>query len=322
MAPTLRDVRDDKPDAWARTVDRCFFPVQTIPLLTPPFSATLKSWQLGDLSLTLHDCDPVCYRRDGSHIRRDRGDRILVTFPIDTTLHFMQDQTDLFCRPGEFFMEFGFKPYEFVQQTRGQMWSIMLPADGLRNRLRNVDSYAPYTFDARHGAGSLLFDIVRTAPLRLSEADDGAARGVSRVILDLLHLALEANPNVLGSRLGSVQKGHVARIETYIRHNLSDPTLTPESVAAACGISVRYLHGLFRATGNSISRWILEQRLNACHEDLGSGNTRGGIAEVAFRWGFSDHSHFSRHYRRRFGLTPRERRIGGVAADAVLSSAA
>jgi AraC-like DNA-binding protein len=183
-----------------------------------------------------------------------------------------------------------------------------VPSSTLRRRLRGIESYAPHTFDTTTGPGSLLFDVIRNAPSRLSATDPEVAREMGRIIIDLLLLTLEADPNVLGSQLGSVQKGHVARMQAYIRRNLADPSLTPETVAQSCGISTRYLHGLFRSSGTTVSRWILDQRLEACHADLAAGIGRSSVAEIAFRWGFSDHAHFSRHYKRRFGITPRERR--------------
>jgi AraC-like DNA-binding protein len=39
---------------------------------------------------------------------------------------------------------------------------------------------------------------------------------------------------------------------------------------------------------------------------------RATVTEIAYATGFSDLSYFSRAFRRRFGMTPRDRRHGGA----------
>ncbi len=294
---------------WARAINASFFAVSTTPLTSKPFSAGLNSWLLGDVRLSLHRCDPVRYCRENTHIGRNDTKFVLVTIPVTTRLRFRQDNRELACGPGSFFLQLGDREYEFIQEEVAEMWSLRIPESLLRTRLLSLDNYAPYAFDAKCGAGALLVDLIKAIPERIAGAGAVLASRLGAIIVDLLVLALESDAKVLAHRLGSAQQGHMARIEHHIRRNLSDPSITPESIAAACGISLRYLHSLFNGTDTTVSRWILDLRLDACHEDLRAGQPRRGVSEIAFRWGFSDHAHFSRQYKRRFGLTPRERRL-------------
>ncbi|WP_372344201.1 helix-turn-helix domain-containing protein [Streptomyces sp. KL116D] len=99
----------------------------------------------------------------------------------------------------------------------------------------------------------------------------------------------------------------LARIRSYIDENLMDPDLSPESVARAHHISVRYLHKLFQADGTTVSTHIRQSRLAACRTDLGRpSNSRRSVAAVAQIWGFTSPSHFSRLFRQTYGLTPTE----------------
>ena len=138
-----------------------------------------------------------------------------------------------------------------------------------------------------------------------------SATGLLNYALDLLTLTMESDGRVLGSASAPVTAAHLSRAERFIRLNLGDSTLSPARVADACGISVRYLHQLFHATGTSVSRWIRETRLHRCHDLLLEPQCRDGIAEIAYRAGFADPAAFSRHYKTLFGCTAQETRARG-----------
>ena len=75
------------------------------------------------------------------------------------------------------------------------------------------------------------------------------------------------------------------------------------SVAAGCGISVRYLHELLRETNTPLGQWIRDRRLQAAHEDLSDPANTRSIGEIAYARGFADQAQFSRAFRARFGMT-------------------
>jgi AraC-like DNA-binding protein len=93
----------------------------------------------------------------------------------------------------------------------------------------------------------------------------------------------------------------------HLERHLADPALNPRAVAAALGMSVRYLHLLFEEGGASVGATILALRLDRCREALATRDGRS-ICEVAFSWGFSDAGHFSRAFKARFGISPRDAR--------------
>ncbi|WP_307127155.1 helix-turn-helix domain-containing protein [Streptomyces sp. B1I3] len=102
----------------------------------------------------------------------------------------------------------------------------------------------------------------------------------------------------------------LARIRSYIEENLMDPDLSPESIARAHHISVRYLHKLFQGDGTTVSTHVRQRRLAACRLDLGRlPNRRRSVAAVAQSWGFPSPSHFSRLFRQAYGESPSEWQI-------------
>ena len=78
-------------------------------------------------------------------------------------------------------------------------------------------------------------------------------------------------------------------------------------------MSVRALHALFEDVDASVAGLVRTERLARCLEDLQRPNG-GSVTDIAFRWGFCDAAHFSRVFKRAFGLTPAsEVRSAGAA---------
>jgi AraC-like DNA-binding protein len=65
----------------------------------------------------------------------------------------------------------------------------------------------------------------------------------------------------------------------------------------------------FAASDRSIADHIWTTRLDGCRADL-ARRVDQTISEVAFAWGFSSSAHFSRAFRKRFGVTPTDFRRG------------
>ncbi|MFF4414372.1 helix-turn-helix domain-containing protein [Streptosporangium sp. NPDC001559] len=99
------------------------------------------------------------------------------------------------------------------------------------------------------------------------------------------------------------------RIHAFIQHNLDDPGLRPEAIAAAHQISIRHLYQLFRDQDLTVAAWIRRCRLEHCHRDLADPALRSQpIHLIAARWGFINNAHFSRAFRAAYGLSPAEHR--------------
>ncbi|MDX2599781.1 helix-turn-helix domain-containing protein [Streptomyces caniscabiei] len=108
----------------------------------------------------------------------------------------------------------------------------------------------------------------------------------------------------------------MARVLGFIDEHLADADLSPEVIAGAHHISVRYLHRLFQDEGTSVGRWVQRRRLEECRRDLVLGiRNRRTIASVAGRWGFLSATHFSRVFRAAYGMSPSEWRDSAGQAD-------
>ena len=125
-------------------------------------------------------------------------------------------------------------------------------------------------------------------------------------LIDLLAVSLQQHPDALQSSQSAVRDAHLVRIAAHVRRHLCDPELSPERIAQACGISLRYLHQLFKETGQSVSQWIRDLRLQSAHEALSRASRPTSVAQIAYATGFSDHAQFTHAFRKKFGHPPGE----------------
>lgn len=124
------------------------------------------------------------------------------------------------------------------------------------------------------------------------------------LLVDTLHERLGTTRETAGD---ARRAALLAAIHAYIDEHLAEPDLDPAGIAASNYISVRHLHGLFQEQGETVASWIRTRRLERCRRDLADPLARHRtITEIAFGWGFTDPSHFSRLFRTTFGVSPSE----------------
>lgn len=182
--------------------------------------------------------------------------------------------------------------------------TLLFPRDrvlALCPRLGELDALPPLD---RDGPSRLLARYMNALALELPRLDAAARTAAADAALELLRGAVEPS---LPTRRQAARAAMRTEIRRYVRTHLQDPLLGPGSIAAAYAMSVRALHGLFEDADESVAGLVRRERLSRCREDL-ERPSGGSITEIAFRWGFSDAAHFSRVFKREFGITPSELR--------------
>ena len=107
------------------------------------------------------------------------------------------------------------------------------------------------------------------------------------------------------SRLAGRSEGSMGRLLSWIEMHLPERLAIP-LLAEKAGMSARSLHRHFNAvTGQSPADYILRQRI-ALSQELLKVTPDVRIGEVAAQCGFEDSNYFSRVFRSRTGLSPRE----------------
>jgi AraC-like DNA-binding protein len=271
------------------------------------YAATMRADQIGDLGITTVECDPGVVHRTPRFIACGDGREVWAAVLTQGLAQIEQDGRATELRPGDvtFFETIRPSRTRFPQRFQLKIFAMQRSHLGLPEadiRQITARSMRPDT-----GLAALLSPFMS----RLADTSDSysqsAAEQLAGTAVDLLAATAAQQLGTEPADLPGADRVLLLRIHTFIRWHLADPDLTPESIARAHHISVRYLHRLFEGEGTTVSRRIRELRLQECRRELtATAARRTGVGSVARRWGFTSTAHFGRTFRREYGTSPTE----------------
>ena len=112
---------------------------------------------------------------------------------------------------------------------------------------------------------------------------------------------LRRNALVVGGNAATLSRRSVARACEYLRENCARIVAADELEAVAELDRYTLARQFRRLTGTSPHRYQVMRRLERARGALLSGMP---IAEAAFEAGFADQAHFTRHFKKSYGMTP------------------
>jgi AraC-like DNA-binding protein len=153
------------------------------------------------------------------------------------------------------------------------------------------------------GALSLAMDYANLL-LAHPAAVEEAGMAISAHLTDLVALGLGArNDAAQAAQRGGLRAVRLTGLLMILHKRFTEPDFSAHKLAAAAGLSERYVNELLYEDGASFSTRLTELRLRKAADLLAQSHPRR-ISDVAFDCGFNDLSYFNRCFRRRFGLTP------------------
>lgn len=216
--------------------------------------------------------------------------------------------------PGQFVLLDNTRFYQMEMHTEHEAVDLMMPQGWLDRYLADPTALLGRPLSASNGWGAPLGAMLETI------LDGGLEQAplprplIAEQFGSLLALATGTPEDAEAPRNAGRHRGQLAsRILRRIESDHADPELSPELVAGQIGISKRYLQTLLAASGTSFVAELNAIRLDRASELLSDPRNQGlPVADVAFRTGFLDPGYFTRLFRKRFGITPREWRSGSA----------
>ena len=280
------------------------------------FSASLRHKVIGEINVIESRCDPCTGYRTARHVESVEEPAVVLLSYLGGGEHIEFGGERYTVTAGDTFVWDSSKTTKFEVYESLHKVALAMPARLLSHNALSALNQMPRKFDRSSGSRFLLNNLIRA----VADRDFDDAEVEADTILDAV------NAFVLGARPGDADHDHSLRerqrreILRYIDQHLPDPTLSVSHIAAVHRISKRYLHWLFRDQSVTVNELIILKRLEGCQRDLSSLNgAQLQVGQIAYAWGFSNISHFSKRYRAQYGESPTETRqraaAGAAAAD-------
>lgn len=301
---------------WHDVVCATFVPLDIATPGSGPFSGSLTSHRVGSLRMATVGADPHRVTRKPRLITSGE-ECVHVGLLCKGQAVVEQDGQQALLHPGDLAFYDTARPFMLGFREPMEWKVFMLPRRLLSVSDADLRRMSAEAIHGDEGVGRLVNPFLgRLADQSGPYGEDSDARLAAGAVCLLETLVAERS----GREEPISQANQLSlspRIRSFVNDHLPDPGLSPESIARAHHISVRYLHKLFQQEGTTVHRWIQRRRLEEAKRELSKqGRAAVTIASVAHRWGFADPAHFSRSFRAAYGMTPREwREFGSSAAS-------
>ncbi len=194
----------------------------------------------------------------------------------------------------------GQRPYGFSTADLCSL-SFHIPSGWLERWIPRPERMAGIALRRSTPWGCAVSTVIAATPWA-SLGDAGEHVLQAEQLAELLSLALTASPP---SQPDSVPQRTFVRAMDMLRRHAHDNTLNAEEFAHLLKISPRYLHKLFASNGTTYGRELQSERLALAARMLSDRKfDELPVAEIAWRAGFSDTSHFSRRFKTWKGVPP------------------
>lgn len=300
-------------DAWREVLAQAFVPLDVTAVgNTDPFHSALHARPMADVQLSVVTGSGQHVRRTPALIRRGAADVYKVGLQLRGRGLVEQSGRIAELDAGDLTVYDTARPYTLHFERDFEMLVLVVPRRRLAMRAPALEQLTAVRIPGSGGSGALTSSLLRGLDPRTAKPGPEATY-LSDAAVDLLAACLAGRagarpPECAGDTV-------VTAAQTYIDDHLADPALSPAEVASAAHVSLRHLQKLFERRGTTISGWIRDRRLEHCWHDLADPRLANRpVAAVAASRGLVDAAQFSRLFRARYGLAPREHRAGLLAS--------
>ncbi|MEV4254796.1 helix-turn-helix domain-containing protein [Spirillospora sp. NPDC049652] len=301
----------ERVDVWLSIVSETLGPLDVRMDRDAPLRGQIEAVQLGPLGVgRIQTSTPHSVHRTPGLIRRDDPDHYRVVLAVSGTVLLGQDGRTARLRAGDLAVYDFSRPYELVYDSAVQLAvfsfarpMLTVPADTVRGL-----TAVPVAPD--DGAAALAAPLLRRVAEDAESHRTASSARLPTVVTDLLDMILaERSAQVRTLAPETRERVLLRRVHAFVEQHLGDPGLGPATIAAAHHVSLRYLHRLFESQDTTVAAWIRHRRLERCRRDLGDPALFDQpVSGIAARWGLPDPAHFSRVFRRAYGVSPAEYR--------------
>ncbi|GAA2587629.1 AraC-like ligand-binding domain-containing protein [Streptomyces lienomycini] len=261
---------------------------------------------VGPLRFCSARASAVTVRRTERLARQDEEPAVFLGLQVTGTSLVTQNGRECVLKPGELAVYESVSPYTLLFDEGVDHHFLRFPRAALALPDQLLRDTGTVTLGPDNPLACLAFTYF--SQLAVSDRLHQAAHADSVVepSVELLRAVLTTQHGDSGLAKAPLEATLSLRVTQYVREHLADPDLSAARIAAAHDISVRHLYAVLSRSGISLGEWIRTRRLAECRRELAGANGRlRTIAATGRRWGFVDATHFSKTFKRAYGISPR-----------------
>ncbi|GJE13260.1 helix-turn-helix domain-containing protein [Methylobacterium longum] len=297
----------DRFDYWMGTIRENIIRNDAVPACRRAFKAMLSAGSIGSVNLTLSSSSAVRVSHTTHHTGQPSDDQLFVFMPLAGSKVLQQSGRQTVLKPGQFAVIDPRLPHEAIFSDASETLTLISDRKLLESRLGAVQDLTARPIGLDTAEGQLASGYLKMLPSQAGRLSSAAADVVEVQLLDLVALALGKSREEHISCGSSARLLVRTKLYAVIDARLSDPKLDAAAIAKAAGVGVRYANAVLADENTSLGRLVQSRRLERCRTALADpAQGHRSVSEIAYRWGFSDMTHFGRRFRAAYGLLPSE----------------
>ncbi|WDF74404.1 helix-turn-helix domain-containing protein [Novosphingobium sp. KACC 22771] len=272
-----------------------------------PFQGAMRLRNLHDTLVMDVQATAHSVTRDKSRIGRSHDDYVLLSRISSGSAMLSQNGRDAILGSGDFAIYDTAATYHIGLRQPFEMTVMRIERDRFSHLVGNVGDLTAIPVRGDSGTGRVASLLIGEVCRELDAIGDATMRQMRDTMLGMVAAALSEIREGPVRTTSQPRYLLIQRAMRLVEDELGNESLSCEFVAQRLGISGRYLRKLFADQGRPLSDFIWERRLVAAHNQLATQRSvQRSITSIAFDCGFKDSAHFSRAFRARFGISPRD----------------
>jgi len=296
----------DRLGYWADAVCDAFLEMKIDSSERGDFTGRLEQRPLGPIDLNRVTSSGQEVWRNRQVIARSVRQNFYLLQIHDARMRVRQRGREAFVDQGDLVLVDSREPYQFSFPDRVACLSVQIPPAFLDGFAAHAPDGTARTISGTAGFGAALarfLDAVQATP-QAALGDAALAEQAATLLALALGGATGGGPGHGPGDLTLHQRRLLDRLRALLARGVDDTDFDPAALAAAAGVSRRYLHRLFALAGTSVMAELTRLRLDRAQGLLAAPGAAGlSISEIAWRCGFADLGQFGRAFRRRWGIS-------------------
>lgn len=239
------------------------------------------------------------------------ADRLVFNFVLQGQMRAEQDGRSVLIGAGDVAVCDAERPYLLCFDNPFDVACVTLPREAMSQRLGGLRRSTAVSLAQRSQLCPLVFGYAANLTRQASQLSEFGSEKVSKNFTELLIAMVDEIVLASPLPLSEYRAAALVRVKDFVERHATDAGLDAATVAAALKLSPRYINQLLEAEGTSLARYLWRRRVERAAADLRNPALQArGISTIAMANGFNDLSHFSKAFRQRYAVSPRDYRHG------------